>query len=99
MWRRRARMGGDRRQASTSTRTPSAMSRSAERRLACEVDLVDLETERRGGDRSKVATVATLKTREKVADEVGVSPRTAQKAITVKKSAPAGSPASSAGDG
>jgi len=52
--------------------------------------------ERRGGDRKSAqakekqsGTVATLKTREKLAKAAQVSPRTAQKAITVKKKAPA----------
>ena|GEM_PF-7015118 len=79
--------------AQTCARAPTKK-RSLSRRRASTVDLADLETERRGGDRGnqytggKKETVSALPTRDAIANALGETGRTVQKTITVKKKAP-----------
>lgn len=60
---------------------------SDDQRRAIRIDLADLETERRGRPK-KGETVSTIKTRDAIAEALGETGRTTQKAITVKKRAP-----------
>lgn len=77
-------------------RSKNAMRRdlAPDQRRACLIDLEDLDTERRGGDHGnqhtggKKETVSALPTRDMIAEALGETGRTVQKAITVKKRAP-----------